>query len=197
MNYQSWLNAILAPGDVTCQSEDFFNNYNQKKEIAAQYAATADIVAEIGVRAGYSAHAFLSAIRPSAYVGYDTFEPYNEWRGGQDAASRILRRDFSSMEIHFVERDTQKMERCCLGSVELRDVDFFHVDGDHSHDGCTHDMVLAWESLKRGGVLVVDDYDMIPDIRMAVDGFIRNMEREISRWEYVKTFRGDMVIVKR
>lgn len=38
--------------------------------------------------------------------------------------------------------------------------DFIYVDGDHNAAGVLEDMVLSWRLLKRGGVLLVDDYEM-------------------------------------
>lgn len=197
MKYENWLNNVAAPDDSVCRFVEYFDHYNQKKAIAAQFAATADIVAEIGVRTGYSAHSFLSAIRPSVYVGYDTFGPYGEWRGGKDVAERILHRDFPDVKIHLIQCDSQKMQQCHLGDVGLKDVGFFHVDGDHSHDGCFHDLRLAWASLRSDGVLLVDDYDWVSDVRTAIDRFIYYKADEIKHREYFKTFRGEMVIVKR
>lgn len=36
-------------------------------------------------------------------------------------------------------------------------VDFVHIDGDHREDACFRDMVHAFECLKPGGLLMVDD----------------------------------------
>lgn len=38
--------------------------------------------------------------------------------------------------------------------------DFIYIDGDHNAQGVLRDIVMAWECLKVGGVLLMDDYEM-------------------------------------
>lgn len=59
------------------------------------------------------------------------------------------------------------------------ELDFCYVDGGHSSQDCLRDMVMAFESLKVGGVMIVDDYlwEVLPKEtdrpKIAVDSFLR------------------------
>lgn len=55
--------------------------------------------------------------------------------------------------------------------------DFIYVDGDHRAHRALADFVLAWPLLKRGGILLADDYPITPPegeapLSMAWDGFV-------------------------
>jgi predicted O-methyltransferase YrrM len=167
-----------------------YGYYRQKMELAKKYASKAKLIVEIGVRAGYSAHAFLSAIdNPQRYVGYDLFTPYMGWDRGKENVEMILHRDFPNISISLVQADTTKMS-----SIDLHEVDLFHVDGDHSFNGCYMDMNIAWPTIAIKGVMIVDDYDHIPEVKSAVDKFIEANDKMSCVYE--KTYRGDMVMVK-
>lgn len=40
------------------------------------------------------------------------------------------------------------------------ELDLGYVDGDHHASTVLHDMIIVWENLKLGGLLLVDDYEM-------------------------------------
>ena len=189
--YAEWLDNVTALDDVTCRAPAYYDNYREKRAIALDLVPSAQLIAEIGVRTGYAAHAFLSGEPAKLYVGYDRFTAYGEWRGGWDNVDKILHRDFPNTHVTLVQVDTQKM-----AFIGLRNVDLFHIDGDHEHDGCLHDMQIAWPTIRKGGVLLVDDYDLIPGVRSAVQRFIYYTGKAIEKYSYVHTFRGDMAIVK-
>jgi len=43
---------------------------------------------------------------------------------------------------------------------EIDELDLGYVDGDHHASTVLHDMIIVWENLKVGGLLLVDDYEM-------------------------------------
>jgi hypothetical protein len=43
---------------------------------------------------------------------------------------------------------------------DLFKFDFIYVDGDHNATGVIQDLVLSWELLKVGGIMLMDDYEM-------------------------------------
>lgn len=67
--------------------------------------------------------------------------------------------------------------------------DFVHVDGNHSFEGCLHDLDLS-ARLGRGWVLI-DDTDHVPDVGRAVRAFVA--ERGLTRL-FFPSFRGDCLI---
>jgi predicted O-methyltransferase YrrM len=48
--------------------------------------------------------------------------------------------------------------------------DFVYIDGDHSYSGCKMDIALAWNTLKSGCWMVVDDYGF-DGVTQATDEF--------------------------
>lgn len=64
-----------------------------------------------------------------------------------------------------------------VGAGRREFFDFIYIDGDHRAESVLADSVLAWPLLKRGGVLIWDDYGeafqrpyLVP--RVAIDGFL-------------------------
>lgn len=55
--------------------------------------------------------------------------------------------------------------------------DLIYIDGDHSYEGALIDAQLAYPLLKKGGVLIFDDYDNAEfGVRRAVDEFLENAD---------------------
>jgi hypothetical protein len=59
-------------------------------------------------------------------------------------------------------------------------VDWVYVDGDHSYNGVMHDLTNALRVLNSNGIILGDDYAMIPpkaghkpDVKRAVDDFVK------------------------
>jgi hypothetical protein len=59
-------------------------------------------------------------------------------------------------------------------------VDWVYVDGDHSYNGVMHDLTNALQVLNSNGIILGDDYAMIPpkaghkpDVKRAVDDFVK------------------------
>ena len=71
-------------------------------------------------------------------------------------------------------------------------VDLAHVDADHSAHGTYQDCRLAYEMVKPGGVMVIDDVKP-GDARIGADRFIREVE---CHCEYYDTYRGNYVLTE-
>jgi predicted O-methyltransferase YrrM len=189
---EDWLNNIAAFDDMTCRTPEYYQCYMEKREIAMNFASNAKVIAEIGVRAGYSAHAFLSGVKsPKAYVGYDLFKEYSGWKRGKENVEMIIRRDFPEVFTCIVQSDSTKVD-----FIGLNDVDLFHVDGDHTFAGCYRDMSIVWPIVAKGGVMLVDDYDHVAEVKTAIDKFVNERRTEMSLCAYKKTLRGDMIMIK-
>lgn len=135
------------------------------EEIAA-YKARFDLAAdlmpksicEIGVRAGYSAHAFLSGAPGASYQGYDIDgDTHGGVKGAVDHARQLLPQ--AQIDI----ADSQAMQSF------PREFDLVHVDGDHTYSGCKHDLELALTANPRA--IVVDDYLNILPVHQACTDF--------------------------
>jgi len=148
------------------------------------------VIAEIGVRAGYSAYSFLRAVETAKYYGFDA---NNNKHGGQGQSKHDwwswAKNTLSSYNCTFVECDTQTLSTlkdCVTG------VDFFHIDGDHSEKGVYHDLNLAAEVLNPNGVMLVDDITYIPEVKRGADSWLSD-HSEYSV-EFVKSLRGEYLI---
>jgi predicted O-methyltransferase YrrM len=64
--------------------------------------------------------------------------------------------------------------------------DFIYVDGDHTGEGAMTDACMAWGLLRKGGIMLFDDYfwDHVPDIldrpKAAIDAFMNTFTRRFK-----------------
>ncbi len=109
---------------------------------------------ELGVRYAYTAFAMLRAETPlKQYVGIDIEmdEP--------DCLNRVdllLKEHYPSVQFFPVRRNSQKinsLHECAVDGL----FPLVHVDADHHALPALRDLRLAWDVVKPGGILVVDD----------------------------------------
>jgi len=118
-------------------------------------------IAEIGVRCGYSAWAMLQAAPEATFYGYDNYS-YKPRQICQCASEYLL----EPYDTEVMELDSQETK-----DLGIRDIDLFHVDGDHSHAGAYHDLELAYLTLSENGKILVDD-TVVNDVAQACIDFI-------------------------
>lgn len=184
---------IIYPKDPTATAEriDQYKEYYKIKYDICKEQNPKKIV-EIGVRAGYSAWAFLQACRDAYYIGIDANNGTHGGQGGQDGSflgwAQSLLEEFNTK---FIVLDTQS-----VNNININDVDFFHVDGDHTTIGVMHDLDLALNSINETGLILVDDITYIPEVNTGVSNWLEiNKERVTS--EFIQSLRGEMLIRKR
>lgn len=186
-----WAEHVIQPTDnPKFGNAEFHAYYLAKHEIARAVRPTA--IAEIGVRYGYSAWAFLQAAPTASFTGFDRQAGTHGGVKGVDtfpAVEALLERDFPEASLSLLTFDTQQLEALPGGPF-----DFIHVDGDHSEGGCYHDLELALAASVPGGTILVDDYDYIAGVRRAVDRFRTDHAEQFRASRYVKTLRGDIVL---
>jgi len=181
---------IICPGDPTATSErieQYKEYYKIKYKICKEQ--NPKLIVEIGVRAGYSAWTFLQACPDAKYIGFDANNGTHGGDGGQDGtffawAAQIL----VGYDFELIEMDTQS-----TNDLGISDVDFFHVDGDHSVVGVQHDLDIALKALSKDGLIVVDDIIYIESVRVGVSQWLRRMGVEIAA-EFVPSLRGEILI---
>lgn len=127
-------------------------------------------ILEIGVRAGYSAAAFLHSAPTATYVGIDVNRKGHGGVPGMiDHAREVLPVTFPDAAIEIHEMDSQaESTRDFL--LALEKFDLIHIDGDHSIRGCLSDLRLARELVAPGKFILVDDLKMEP-VAQAVNKF--------------------------
>ncbi|HEX2900444.1 MAG TPA: class I SAM-dependent methyltransferase [Bacteroidia bacterium] len=144
---------------------------------------------EIGTFKGESAEFLAENVfthETARYICVDPFEAGNPEHvvGGIDCSqnekiARELLAKFKPVQV--VKDFSQNFLRRFVGEL-----DFLYVDGLHSSMGCLRDMVLGFEALKVGGVMVVDDYpwEVLPKEtdrpKIAVDAFMKCYAEEIE-----------------
>lgn len=183
---------IIYPGDPTATVEriqQYKKYYKIKYELCKKQAPK--IIAEIGVRAGYSAWTFLQACPEAKYIGFDANNGTHGGKGGESGefaiwAAKVLK-DYN---IELIELDTQT-----INDLKINEVDFFHVDGDHSVEGVQHDLDLAFKAIKDTGLIVIDDITYLSDVRKGVYMWIDKMKNKIAS-SFVESLRGEMLIRK-
>jgi len=185
--------SIICPWDGTAtpgRIAQYRKYYKVKHDIVK--SINPKVIVEIGVRAGYSAFAFMSACPDATYVGYDAD---NQKHGGQGSkpyvpwAEKILNEAGFENRMHWPV-DTQKIDVLPEGG------DFYHIDGDHSTAGVMHDLDLCFAQLFEGGFMLIDDYDYIGGVTKGVDQWLQDHDELVER-EYIKSLRGEMLIWKK
>ncbi len=110
---------------------------------------------EIGIRAGYSAHAFLSACPAAKYIGMDLA------RGDDSSGEPAVK--WAKQSLAEAGYATRIFEQSSLNEWPLeitgQQFDLIHVDGGHEYENASNDIRRAWPLLKPGGVMLMDDYD--------------------------------------
>jgi hypothetical protein len=189
--FETWVKEVLAPGDDKFAERKFYDYYQVKAKIAEQIGPST--ICEIGVRYGYSAHAFLSAAPEAKYVGYDLI---GGGHGGVGVdtfghVGRILGRDYPQAHVTLLHVDTQKLKDLVGGPFDL-----VHVDGNHTVAGCLNDLHLAERAVGLGGHILIDDYDYIAGVKEAVDRYVAAASGtgKIERSSPWPSLRGEYVI---
>lgn len=172
------------PDDAERPSEEYKRQYFLKFDCVRQ--AQPKVIAEIGVRAGYSALAMLLAAPEARYIGFEADQ--GTFGGVQGFTAAAVPRVLAGFkhELRFV--DSQNLSR--IDDV----VDFFHVDGDHSYDGALRDLETAWACSQ---YVLVDDYDFIRPVQAAVDHFIVTRRLAFPAVQALSDggFRGSMLLL--
>jgi predicted O-methyltransferase YrrM len=167
---------VYRPGDrcVEALGWDRLEAIYQVKYQVARAVQPATIL-EVGVRAGYSAAAFLAASPAGWFVGLDSDDGSHGGVRGYlaDAATMLLGRypeawvelyPWNSHDAAVVRR----LQARCRGVFDL-----IHIDGDHSEHGCASNLTLAVTLARPGGYILIDDYDLLAEVRRAADHFVQ------------------------
>ena len=181
------LGNIIQPVDVDAEWVTGRDNYTFWF-LLGEYFLPSRIL-EIGTRFGYG----LWAVVKGAGVPVDQIQitVYDFECDGEVEPLKVCEqwlRARGISDLHFHREDTQKLDKLEVPQL----VDFAVVDADHSEEGAYHDCCLAWECLRPGGVLVVDDTLPGP-VRVAAERFAQEKGVE---WGYIPSLRGIHIMLK-
>lgn len=164
--------------------------------------ATARSILEIGSWEGRSARWFLERYPEATVTCVDTFEGGAEHAGMPQLADVEARFAANTAEFGDRVRVLKGNSRRVLFGLEPESFDAAYVDGCHECRVALSDVVMAFNLLKPGGVLLMDDYlggtgeyssraDFLRQTpRAAIDAFL-----DLCRGEYELLHRGYQVHV--
>jgi predicted O-methyltransferase YrrM len=154
----NWTNDI--PTDSKAIFEDMITYFNKKNEGRKSNVE----ILEIGSYTGTSLIKLVELIPNSKAIGLDMWTSYNE----NDLLSNM---DTLNIEQSFYSNvKTANLQDKIRGikndsTIELfkmikeeKCFDFIYVDGSHKCNDCYSDMLLSWQLLNNGGIMVIDDY---------------------------------------
>ncbi len=171
-------------------SDPLKNRFNEwvdyyRMKWAISKAINAQSILEIGVRYGYSAHAFLSASPQARYIGIDADEPsFGGDVGAVDWAKEALRKEDFLIEI--IKDNTQKWSRLPDGCYDL-----VHVDGQQDGDGTYHDLDIA---ITQSKYILVDGYHWTRQNFLTVNEWLWNNRAAIEFSINIPGYAGDLLI---
>ncbi len=121
-------------------------------------------ILEIGTYAGISLIHIVNTIPGSTGIGVDTWSNYNENNLLENVCNLKVKDSFYKNittaglqdRIKGIQMDSTQALVSFITNREK--FNFIYIDGSHLLLDCYVDLVLAWEILVSGGVLVVDDY---------------------------------------
>lgn len=186
--------SIICPNDPTATDKrirEYSKYYEVKYEICKQQSPK--VIVEIGVRAGYSAWAFLQACPNAKYMGIDANNGKHGGKGGEDGSfMKWAKKLLKPYDVSFFEIDTQETDSL---PGKVKNVDFFHVDGDHSINGVYHDLDLASKVISKNGLILIDDITYLAKtVKVGADKWLEdNPEFSAS---FIKSFRGEYLVKK-
>ena len=147
---------------------------------------------EIGVMEAYTASWLLTRVmmhRESLYVGIGVWADNDVEQAQKERAIRNLGR-FPREQTKLIECPSQ--DAMFTREWQLGYFDVVYVDGGHVPYQALMDMFFAWEMLRRGGYLIVDDMDM-EGVRNATDQFLSHL----PDWQWVQIERNKQLIVRK
>lgn len=147
-------------------------------------------IVEIGTRYGYSMRAITyGASHPPRDLDITVFD--NESCYGTPEPLTVFEEYFKS-RLDITRLRINRVDTQTLTTLGLSGVDLAVVDADHSEQGCYHDCGLAFDVLRPGGILVVDD--TLPGcVRDATERFCRERGLEFA---FLSSLRGVHIIRK-
>lgn len=147
-------------------------------------------ILEIGTRFGYSLKALISA-SPRLPEDYSITVFDNESDSDKNPLTVFelyFKHTLGIHDLRIHRDDTQKLSKLPVDTP----MDMVVVDANHTAEGAYHDCGLAFETLRPGGILVVDDTNP-GDVREGCERFCK--ERSLP-WAFLTSLRGIHLVQK-
>jgi len=191
---ETWRQTVVKYGDMPQYLRPDFYEYYRNKYLIASKVRPLDSIAEIGVRYGYSAFSFLCASPSAHYTGFDLSAGTHGGVRDEEAFAYVR----AMLGAHF---PTAQIDLQCADTRKMREIggpyDLVHVDGDHSEDAARHDIWMALEAVREGGVVLVDDVRYIDGVRRAAEYILETCQPFIAESHFEESLRGELVLFKK
>ncbi|MBE9032834.1 methyltransferase domain-containing protein [filamentous cyanobacterium LEGE 11480] len=173
---------IANPDDPLAAKFTEWEDYYRLKWAIARTLQPQSIL-EIGVRYGYSAHAFLDAMPQSQYLGIDLD---CEMAGGVKGAINWARKILAPFAARVLVADSQAMSQFPGDRYDL-----IHVDGQQDGDSSFHDLSLA---IQQGDYVLVDGYHWSTPNFLAVNDFLLQHRQQLAWYASIPGYAGELLI---
>jgi hypothetical protein len=127
---------------------------------------------EIGTLHGDSAEMWCT-VNPQLHL--TCIDPYGDYRrrhtkSQQDAAFAATSKRLASFNVTML----REMSFAVAGQFQDESLDFLHIDGNHTFDGCAQDLICWVPKVRVGGLIVVHDYfsPNWPGVTQSVDAYV-------------------------
>lgn len=168
--------------------------YRTKHQIA--WALKSRRILEIGVRAGYSAAAFVHGRTDVWYTGLDKDEgTHGGVAGYLDGTRFMLSAAYPGAWFDLQRGDSaDPLVQRRLRQYFARTFDLIHIDGDHTEQGCFNDLYLAKDLVGHNGWILTDDFTNIDAVAAAVRRFSACFQDRIASEFAVDSPHGDYLM---
>jgi 2-polyprenyl-3-methyl-5-hydroxy-6-metoxy-1,4-benzoquinol methylase len=140
-------------------------------------------ILEIGVRYGYSAITFLTAVPEAQYLGVDND---TDTFGGSKGAVKWAKEITKDYHTEFLIANTQEMT-----SFPGEHYDLIHIDGQQDGDGTFHDLELA---LPKAKWILVDGFHWSKENMLSATYFIEKYKQFIEYTIIIPSYAGELLI---
>lgn len=167
---------------------------------------------ELGVWKGYSSEKFLTKARflhlvdPWSVVAYEDSDEFGDYEGYLNRYSKLVgSKDVKEFQKYYdtvAESVRKKFEnapvtihRCTTDKFFQtfnEQVDWVYVDALHSFEGCLSDLRNSLKIVKKGGLILGDDYGNKAGVVKAVDHFVKETQLPFSNF-YLNQFKIEVI----
>lgn len=177
-------------------TQDWFThnttNFNDCKDRVVKELGGINSILEIGCYEGKSTCWMLENMlsENGSIICIDPFLGVDNGQADRELRNELLEGRFN-YNVNLSKKPTQTINVIPTGSYTAlaslitvgAQFDFIYVDGDHTGEGAMTDACMAWGLLRKGGIMLFDDYfwDHEPDIldrpKAAIDAFMNTFSR--------------------
>lgn len=137
------------------------------------------VCAEIGVFSGDFSKVIYETVKPSKFYLVDLFTGHASSgdKNGENNRKISLDASFKELSNYFNKKDSVELYKGkstnFLNSLPDYHLDFIYIDGDHSYQGVSEDLMLSKIKVKPGGIISGHDYcPRFPGVMKALDDFV-------------------------